>query len=232
MISVACMDEGDRQISIQLISTVVSRNRYSLTHFPGAPFFGKFLIKISVRNSYISLQVLLGIDLEQRESTSSIFVKFDVDRDSRVVKQRWGYSKSFVTVGEPASGIEPHRLEWSFEVQTSWAPQRRKASTPISIDRFAAHRQIRLVAAFLPGLPSYCLKLVRFPNWFLRFLIVIDSGLEISVFSASPSPSSQSQWSLRAKLPISDEYSISSAYAWSTAHTRVLSRAFVRIIEI
>lgn len=72
MISVACMDEGDRQISIQLISTVVSRNRYSLTHFPGA-LFGKFLIKISVRNSYISLQVLLGIDLEQRESTSSIF---------------------------------------------------------------------------------------------------------------------------------------------------------------
>lgn len=131
-----------------------------------------------------------------------------------------------------ASGIEPHRLEWSFEVQTSWAPQRRKASTPISIDRFAAHRQIRLVAAFLPGLPSHCLKLVRFPNWFLRFLIVIDSGLEISVFSASPSPSSQSQWSLRAKLPISDEYSVSSAYAWSTAHTRVLSRAFVRIIEI
>lgn len=176
MISVACMDEGDRQISIQLISTVVSRNRYSLTHFPGAPFFGKFLIKISVRNSYISLQVLLGIDLEQRESTSSIFreVWCRSRFEGRQAAVRLQLSRQeFVTVGEAASGIEPHRLEWSFEVQTSWAPQRRKASTPISIDRFAAHRQIRLVAAFLPGLPSHCLKLVRFPNWFLRFLIVI-----------------------------------------------------------
>lgn len=43
--------------------------------------------------------------------------------------------------------------------------------------------------------------------------IGFSDSLEISVFSASPSPSSQSQWSLRAKLPISDEYSISSAYA-------------------
>lgn len=86
MNSVACMDEGDRQISI--ISTVVSRNRYSLTHFPGAPFSETSSLKSRSGIVIYPFKSFSELIWSKENRQLPLFVNFVVDRDSRLVKQR------------------------------------------------------------------------------------------------------------------------------------------------
>lgn len=142
-------------------------------------------MKISEGN-YISFQILLWNWSESKKIDNSLFFFPWSWCGSSSFKQRWSCSLSLLKASRvyqrsanqlPAlNHTDLDDLFWSSNVISA---TRRKASTPILLDRLAEHRQIRLVAAFLPASRHCILGLSASP---IGPSIPDSSRLEIFIF--------------------------------------------------